>query len=452
MRILLISPVSKSKLLGTNFYFRLPFLSLPTVAGLTPKGAEVEIIDEKVDQIPWESRPDLVGITAMTPLASRAYEISDFFRARGVPVVLGGMHPSVLPEEALGHADAVVVGEAEGVWQRVVEDAGAGRLSGVYRSQGPADLRACASRPRRDLLSRGKYLPVTFLETSRGCPHACHFCSVTQFFGGRHRKFDVDFVVEQLRDIKPPESRFALKNCVFFVDDNIIGQPESAAELFEAITPFRLRWLGQASIGLAQRPDLLKAMARSGCMGLEIGFETLSEDPEARKMGKPLKGPAEIIDAVKAIHSYGIGIQGSFVFGFDHDDPGVFARTADFVKRAHLDAVYVGILTPYPGTRLFKRLGDEGRILHTNWDDYDTGNVVFAPKLMTAEELQRGYFRMLQSIYSWRSMARRFLGSRTHMEFFVPMNLGFRVSLKRMLREWGAGEERPGRGWRRAAS
>lgn len=432
MRVLLISPISRSKLLGSNFYFKLPFLSLPTLAGFTPPGIDVEIIDERVDEIPWNARPDLIGITAMTPLASRAYEIADFFRARGIPVVLGGMHPSVLPEEALEHADAVVVGEAEGIWERVVEDARSGRLSGIYRTEGFTDLSACTAKPRRD---PGKYLPVTFIETSRGCPHACNFCAVTRFFGGRHRTFSIDRVVEQLKEIKPVESRFALKNCVFFVDDNIIGQPDHAAALFEAIRPFKLKWFGQASIGLAQRPDLLKAMAETGCMGLEIGFETISDDPESKKIGKPIKDPKEVIEAVKFIHSYGIGVQGSFIFGFDHDDPGLFGRTARFVQRANLDAVYVGILTPYPGTKIFKRLEEEGRILHTNWDAYDTANVVFEPKGMTREELQNGYYFMLKQIYSLRNMARRFIGSRTQMAFFIPMNIGFKISLKRMFRE-----------------
>ncbi len=435
MKILLISPLGRSKLLGGSFYFRFPFLSLPTVAGLTPGDADVQIVDEKVQEIPWDASPDLVGITAMTPLAPRAYEIADRFRARGVPVVLGGMHPSVLPEEALAHADAVVVGEAEGVWPRLVEDAAAGRLEGIYRAEQLPDLGCSACKPRRDLLAADRYLPVTFLETSRGCPHGCHFCSVTRFFGGLHRTLSVDLVVDQLRELKPTEKRFAIKNCVFFVDDNIIGHPDHAARLFEAIRPFNLRWLGQASVGIAQRPDLLQAMAETGCMGLEIGFETVCDAAAAKRIGKPVSDPAEAQEAIRIIHGHGIGIQGSFIFGFDHDDGEVFRRTAAFADRAKLDAVYVGILTPYPGTRLYRKLSEEGRILHRNWEDYDTAHAVFEPRGMTREELEGGYFWMLRHVYTWRSMARRLLGSRTQPSFFLPMNLGFKVSLGRLLRQ-----------------
>jgi len=435
MKVLLISPLGQSKLLGSSFYFRFPFLSLPTVAGLTPPGVDLRIVDEKVDEIPWDSHPDLVGITAMTPLAPRAYEIADRFRADGVPVVLGGMHPSVLPDEALGHADAVVVGEAEGVWPEVIEAAGSSSLGGVYRADGFPDLAQCAAQPRRELLSLDKYMPVTFMETSRGCPHACEFCSVTRFFGGKHRTLPVDLVVAQLRELKPTEKRFAIKNCVFFVDDNIIGDPDHAAALFEAIRPFNLRWLGQTSIAIAQRPDLLRAMAESGCMGIEIGFETVSDTAESKRIGKPVKDPEEVLHAVEVVHRHGIGIQGSFIFGFDHDDPRVFERTARFVDRARLDAVYVGILTPYPGTRSYRKLKEEGRLLHERWEEYDTAHVVFQPRAMSREQLQEGYHRMLRHIYTWRSMGRRLLGSRTQPSFFVPMNLGFKVSLGRMLRD-----------------
>ncbi len=436
MKILLISPLSRSKLLGGNFYFKIPFLSLPTVAGLTPVDCEVAIVDERVDEIPWNATPDLVGITAMTPLAPRAFEIADRFRSRGVPVVMGGMHPSVLPDEALGHADAVVVGEAEGVWQRVIDDARSGRLGGVYRGE-LCDLTTCWKRPQLDLLSRDKYLPVTFIETSRGCPHACNFCAVTRFFGGRHRTLPVESVVEQLRQLRPVERRLALKNCVFFVDDNIIGQPDHAAELFEAIRPFNLKWLGQASIGLAQQPALMKAMAASGCMGLEIGIETISSDAAAKKIGKPMKDEQEILEAIRIIHSYGIGIQGSLIYGFDHDEPDVFDRSIGFIGRSRLDAVYTGILTPYPGTKVFWRLEEEGRILHRKWEQYDTAHVVYEPKGMTAQQLQQGYFDVLRFIYSWKGMARRLLKSRVKSQFFIPMNLGFKASLKSLLHELG---------------
>lgn len=435
MKVLLISPLGRSKLLGGSFYFRFPFLSLPTVAGATPPGVELRIVDEKVDAIEWSRLPDLVGITAMTPLAPRAYELADRFRSLGVPVVLGGMHASVLPEEALAHADAVVIGEAEGVWPQVIEDARAGKLGGDYRAPEPTNLATTAVRPRRELLSTEKYMPVTFVETSRGCPHACNFCSVTRFFGGKHRTLPVELVVDQLRELKPTEKRFAIQNCVFFVDDNIIGQPEHAAALFEAIRPFRLRWLGQASVDIAERPDLLKAMAETGCMGLEIGFETIDAASAAMRMGKPVRDPRDVLEAIELIHSHGIGIQGSFIFGFDHDDPGVFARTARFVDRAKLDAVYVGVLTPYPGTRVHRQLKEEGRLLHERWDEYDTAHAVFQPKGMSAAELEAGYRWSLRHLYSWRSMGRRLLGSRTQPSFFVPMNLGFKVSLGRLLRE-----------------
>ncbi len=410
-------------------------MSLPQVAGLTPGGNDIRIVDERVDEIPFDSHPDLVGITAMTPLAPRAYEIADEFRRRKVPVVMGGMHPSVLPEEALEHADAVVVGEAEGIWPQVIEDAKSGKMEGIYRTKGLTDLHEQTTMPGRNLLPLDKYLPVTFMETSRGCPHACHFCSVTRFFGGRHRSFSVDHVVAQLRALKPVEKTLALKNCVFFVDDNIIGDTGHAMELFEAIKPFNLKWFGQSSIGLARKTEVLKAMQDTGCMALEIGIETISESTEAKRVGKPMQDRKELLDSIRTIQSYGIGVNASFIFGFDHDDPDVFRRTARFVDKARIDAVYAGILTPYPGTKNFKRIEEEGRILHKDWEQYDTAHVVFEPKGMTKRQLQEGYYSMLKHIYSAKSMALRLLRTPVKSQFFIPMNIGFKISLNRMFRD-----------------
>jgi radical SAM superfamily enzyme YgiQ (UPF0313 family) len=438
-RLLLISPLAPASLLGADFYFRIPCLSLLRVASLTPPGWEVVVLDEKVERIDCEQEADLVGITAMTCSANRAYAIADQFRQRGVPVVMGGIHASSCPEEALAHCDSVVIGEAEELWPRVVQAVERGQLERSYRHTN--GLPALTGLPRTDWdLYRGKgYLPVHFVETTRGCPLDCEFCAVTTFFGGHYRNRPLDEVLTELRGLRPFDG-FVIPNVVFFVDDNIISNRAYAREFLTRISDLGIRWLGHASVNLASDPELLQLCQRSGCMGVLIGFETLS--PEAmRSIGRKSRLRMDYLDAIQKIHDHGIGIDGSFVFGFDSDDEGVFDRTLDFVTRAKIEVPYFSVLTPYPGTRLHERMARENRILSHDWSLYDTSHVVIQPRRLTPDQLQEGYLNAFRQAYSKGCMTERFRGTTAYRPFFVPMNFGFRDSLEDFWRKSVAPEQ-----------
>jgi radical SAM superfamily enzyme YgiQ (UPF0313 family) len=429
-KLLLLSPLARKSFLGGDFYFRLPYLGLLKVASLTPSDWQVEIVDEKVEPLDLTQDADLVAITAMTPAANRGYEIADAFRQRGIKVVMGGMHISKMPEEALQHCDSILVGEAEDLWANMLRDFDTENLKRIYRHDN--GYPSLSNRPAPDWdIYRGKgYLPVHFIETTRGCPHNCEYCSVTSSFGGKFRNRPVDEVEREIQNLKPFEGRFTLKNVVFFVDDNIISSRKHAKELLTRIAPYNLKWLGQASVKIAGDDEMLALCRKSGCMGLLIGFETLSTD-NLSGVGKSFNKPQDYIDVVKKLHDYGIGVNGSFVLGFDHDDEGVFERTAEFIIKAKLDVCYFSILTPYPGTALYSHMMEEGRIIDRDWSSYNTNNVVFRPKLMTPERLLEGFHETLKQCFSYSSIISRLWGNGTYKNFFYPMNFGFRQTLKK---------------------
>jgi len=430
VNLLLISPLTSKSLLGADFYFRMPTLGLLRVAAATPSEWNVTILDEKVEPIDFSRSPDLVGVAGMTPAINRAYEIADEFRARGVRVVMGGIHVSMMPEEALAHCDAVVIGEAEGLWPRVLSDFQRGRMQRQYRHEAFPQL-ARLGRPDWSLYEGKGYLPFHCVETSRGCPHGCDFCSVTNYFGGCYRTRPPEDVEDEIQALRPFEGRFVLKNVVFFVDDNIVGKRPHARELLSRIVPFRLKWLGQTSTAIARDDELLMLCRKSGCVGLLIGFETLSKE-KLKAVGKGFNSPENYLDVINKIHDYGIGVSGAFVFGLDGDDEGVFDRTYEFVQKAKLESPYFSILTPYPGTRLYQNLAGEGRIIDPDWSNYNTNTVVYQPKGMTARQLFDGYFRLQNAVHTVPAIFQRFWGTTSKANFWLPMNYGFRRSIKKL--------------------
>lgn len=379
----------------------LPPLALMAVAALTPDDYEITIVDEEIEKVDFDKPADLVGITLLTKTAKHGYEIADRFRERGVQVVLGGMHATVLPEEAATHADAVVIGEAEGVWHQVLADVRAGKLRQFYRNDTVFDL-ARLPRPRRDLINSDGYLTTNFIQTTRGCPHRCSFCSIHAVYGTEYRCRPVADVITEVESFPSPGA--------VFIDDNIVGDPAYAKRLFEAIKPLGIWWFAQATLDIAFNDELLQLAAESGCKCLLIGFESLAAE-NIKKIGKLRSNDVtRYAEAVDRIHSHGITISGSFIVGLDGDDLDVFSRTAEFVQDNDIELPSIALLTPLPGTRLYKNMVAEGRLLyHDYWRQHfpTFSNALFRPKGMTIEQLEEGYRSALQQVFAMRPITKR---------------------------------------------
>ena len=342
----------------------------------------------------------------MTDLALRAYHIADTYRRKAVKVVMGGIHPTVLPDEALEHADAVVVGEAEGVWPRLVSDAASGQMQRLYRAGKMTDLQGLP-KPRRDLLPGTKCngnapIPIG-VETSRGCPYDCEFCSIGRTLGHQYRVRPVQEVIAEIESIDSPH--------LFFVDDALGLNRNVAKKLFTEMIPLRRRWLAQGTVSLAEDLELLDLMKRAGCLGLLIGFESVQKGTQ-NEVNKIKNLRIDFYEAMHRFHDKGFGILGSFVFGFDYENKDVFEQTLEFIMRSRMDVVQLRILTPYPGTRLYKRLLSENRLFVHDWwlRGYPPDTLLFQPKGMTADELINGFARLNRQAYSFGAMMKRFLG------------------------------------------
>ncbi len=373
-------------------------IALTTLAALVPPEHEVVIHDARLSAPDYEGDWDLVGFTGMTCEIPHVYEMADRFRVAGTRVVIGGYHASALPEEARGHADIVVVGEAETLWPRVVaECADGGPRQAVYRSADFVDMHAMAI-PRRDLLDQNMYAVLNTVQATRGCPFDCEYCAVTKFFGRSFRARPVSAVIDEIQ--RQPGRRW------MFLDDNLIAKPDYAKELFEALIPLGITWGAQASITLARDPELLDLYAAAGGKYAFIGFESISADALA-SIRKRFNKPQQYEEDVRRLHRRGITIMGSFIFGMDDDDLGVFRRTVEFVDTTRIDIPLYNILTPLPGTALYAKMDQEGRIHDRNWANYDICHSVIHPRQMTTTELQNGYYWAVRETYKLPHILRR---------------------------------------------
>ncbi|TET46506.1 B12-binding domain-containing radical SAM protein [candidate division TA06 bacterium] len=401
-------------------------LSLVTVAALFPEDAEVQIINDSIDTIDFDQKVDLVGITSMTSTAPRAYEIADRFREKGVPVILGGFHVTALPQEASLHADAVIMGEAEGVMHDVINDLQIGKLKKFYQATEMPSL-VGLPLPRWDLLNGSKYYSeVNMVQTTRGCPFNCAFCSVSDFYGRTYRTRPIPDVIREIKELSN-------RTVIFFVDDNIAGRPSYAKKLFKALIPLNIKWFGQGSVMIARDRELLELAARSGCLGLFMGFESLSNS-NLRQVGKATNNVRNYSTVIKKIHGSGIGIVGAFIFGLDSDDDGVFEETVRFIENNQLELASFAILTPLPGTRLLKSMKEQGRIIELDWAKYTLGEVVFRPKLLTVDQLKDGYNWTRKHMSSYSSIFRRTLHFRKTALLSLPLNLLMRKSSRKFLK------------------
>jgi radical SAM superfamily enzyme YgiQ (UPF0313 family) len=430
IKFVLINPTSATRRAqaggrtrGSHF-LRYSMLSSLSVAASMPPYVETKIIDEEIEPIDFEVDADVIGISFMTYNAPRAYEIADRFRhEKKKPVIFGGYHPTFMPEEASQHADAVCIGEAEGNVPQMMEDFATGALKQFYRSE-PVNL-AGLRRPNPALIRKKDYAPVDVLQATRGCCYQCNFCSVSAFHHHRFRTRPVAEVIDELKSI----GRYVL-----FIDDSITGDREYARQLFTEMIPLGKRWFSQCNIGIADDENLLHLASRSGCQGLFIGFETLTE-AGLRSWKKRANLGKDYLAAVRKIHAAGIGICAAFVFGGDADTPDVFERTLEFLLEANIETLQATRLTPFPGTSLFVELDRQGRIFDKDWSHYDFDHVVFEPLHMRRETLDSGVAWVLRQFHSRRRVARRVLKSLQYLNPVIalggvlPINLGWRHRL-----------------------
>src|SRR6266516_5119557 len=423
MKITLIEPAMiKTSGFSEKPSWQLTPLSLATLAGITPLDVEVEALDDRIEEIDYDAPRDLVGISVKTFTARRAYQIANEFQNRGVPVILGGHHPTLLPEEALQHADSILVGEAEGIWRDVLHDAQRRKLKRVYHQEHILPVENV--KVNRSGFAGKKYLPIGMIETTRGCPFSCRFCSVTTFFGRnfRHRP-----AMEVIAEIESLDKKF-----VFLVDDNIVADKEAAKDLFHALIPLKIRWISQASLTMTKDLELMGLMRESGCAGVLVGIESINK-ANLKQIHKSWNTVGIGYDqALHIARDHGIGIVGSFILGMDEDSRESLDLTLEFAVEQRLFAALFNILTPYPSTPLFKEMLEAGRLMSPHWwidPDYRYGTPVFEPRKISAQELAVKRLEMYRTFYGTRSTLRRFfeplanIRDLWHAFTFLTMNL-----------------------------
>jgi radical SAM superfamily enzyme YgiQ (UPF0313 family) len=463
--IFLIAPSMDSAARNKAFGIKLPLLGYPAIslamiAALTPDTVHVRLIDVANEPVPYSEPCDLALIVGQTHHIQSAYRIADRLRNEGVKVVLGGMHVTAFPDEALEHSDAVIIREGEGVWRDILDDFVSGSLKNKY--YGPEVDLSTLPVIRRDLFNKKFYHPGEIIETTRGCPVGCHFCAVQDFFGSRFRVRPPEAIRQELLDIfgpRPPQSKwkkwlarhwhpdipyFVERRLLYVMDSNFSSEPAHARAVLEVFKECDIRWYGHASFNLTRDESMIDLMAESGCIGVNIGFETLSQTT-INTIHKFSNKTDKYADSIKALHDRGIGVMGTFMVGFDEDTPEVFDRIADFAIENRLETAFTLILTPLPGTTIYQQMVSQNRILSWNWRDYDHGTVTFFPKNMTPRQLHLGMRHTWKRIYSWRSIWHRILTKpRVRPFFYLPVNMGFRRAIRLICseKEWPVPEDR----------
>ncbi len=449
--ILLIAAATGSKVRNKAFGIKLPLLGYPAIslgmaAALTPEGFHVRLVDDANEPVPHGERGDLALIVGLTHHMPNVYFISDRLRKEGTKVILGGMHVTALPDEALMHADSVIVGEAEAVWNEILDDFTKGTLKKKYSGLevNLADLPPI----RRDLFNKKFYYPGQIIETTRGCPVGCLFCGVQNFFGARFRVRPPEAIRKELTAVfgpRPPQTKwkqwlaahwhpdipyFVERRLLYVMDSNFISEMSHARAVLKVFKECDLRWFGHASFNLMRDDRLVDLMADSGCLGLNIGFESLSQT-NLDQMHKFPNKTAEYAECIKRLHEREIGVMGTFMVGFDGDTVAVFNQIVDFVMENRLETAFTLILTPKPDTALRHQMNDQNRIFSHDWRDYDEGTVTFFPKNMTPQQLHSGMRSVWNRVYSWQGIRHRImLKPRVRPFFYLPMNLGFHRAIR----------------------
>ena len=401
-------------------------ITMPYLAARVPPGWQVTHVDEEAEEIDWLYRPDVVGLTFHTPSAYHAYGIAARFRSRGVCVAMGGPHVSLMPEEAAQYADAIFVGEAEGLWEEFLSGFAAGLWRPIYRSIEPAPLDG-APMARKALFHRHDFTSGVLFAT-RGCPHRCDFCSIVTMYGHGFRK-------RPIAEVAAEYGSFRGRRIIFW-DENIAADREYAKELFRAIAPYRKWWSSQATVLAAEDDVLLEEAASSGCRQLFLGLESISQ-ASMKEAGKSFNRVDEYARAIERVHAHGIAVQAGIVFGFDNDTPAIFRETIDFLEDTGVQNATFNILTPWPGTPLFRRLAAQGRILTRDWRKYNgRTDVVFRPNRMHVDELLAGLQYANQRFYSLASVAKRLRRSPVQIWWTLPLNLAYTFS-------WARAQTRP---------
>jgi radical SAM superfamily enzyme YgiQ (UPF0313 family) len=385
--------------------FNLPSLTLASLAACVPAGIEVRLTDEHVEKIRVaDNGSDIIGINTRSQTALRAYRIADRFRELGKTVVFGGVHASLLPEEALQHADAVVIGEAEGIIETILEDFQKGRLKKSYQHKALPDISELPL-PRRALLYHDgiRYAPVDLVMVSRGCPHGCSFCYLSAYPNRNYRLRKINCVIDEIEKLK--------NRLVFFVDDNLFGHPKHSLNFFERLIPYRKIWVGQATLNVANDRKLLKILSKSGCKCLFVGFESLSQ-LGLTEIGKTINKVHEFKEKIKIIQDHGIMLYGGFILGLDQDNQDVFPRTVQFAIDSRLDIAQFHCIDPYPMTKVYFDLLKQNRLLEEKWWlNEKFPKVRYRPKNMSSEELYEGILWCYRQFYSGTSILKR-MGSR----------------------------------------